>query len=416
MNVLILSTNFPPVGGGIASFVQNIANELSRCCHKITVLSGNYCGENHSIDIKQKFPVYRFKNFFVLKSLSVIFLTLYLALIKKPEVIFLGSFLSTYGIGVVLVKKILRIPYVILIHGNEMTYYFKSSGIDRWASNQLLHHADHIIANSFATKKVIESYGYSSKNMSIIHPAIEPQNFKAKNKNLDILSKYILQNKKILLSVSRLVPVKNHENVIKALPSVIRKVPNLTYIIVGEGPEKEKLQRLAKDLGLGSFVRFLGYIDPEKIPSYFNICDVFIMPSKKVSYLIDREGIHFIEEQDALEMESRRLKKKTKIGYLYESFGIVFLEANACGKPVIGSTVGGIKEAIIDGETGLLVDPHDTDEIAGAIIRLLTDYEYAQKLGSYGRRRVEGEFNCQALGVKVENVLEQVASRTYRKQ
>lgn len=375
MNILILSSNFPPIGGGIANFVQNITNELVNRGNNTTVLTKKCGCKDKELDSKQCFQVYRYKNLPRLSSLCAIAKTLYLVIIKKSELIFLGLFLSTHGLGAVLAQKLLGIPYVIFVHGNEMNYYFKLSKIDRWASNQLLKNADFIFVNSAATKKRVESYGYPVKKISIVHPGTDPNKFKQGDKNLNIIKKFRLNGKRVLLTVSRLVPIKNHENVLKALTFVIRIVPNLIYLIIGEGMEEERLEILTKDLGLEEFVKFAGYVEPDEISPYFNICDVFIMLS-------------------------------IKIGYEYESFGIVFLEANACSKPVIASNIGDVEEAVIDGVTGLLVDPHDVDEIARAIIRLLTDREYAQKLGASGRRRVERESNWQVVGGKIENAFQ----------
>lgn len=380
MNVLILSNNFPPVVGGISNFTQNIAIELVNRCHNVIVLCKWFGYKCVVADSKQIFTVYRYRDFPRLSSFSVIIMTLYLALRKKSTVIFLGEFQSTHGIGAILAKKLFGIPYVILIHGNEMNYYFKLSSIDRRASKRLLRNANLILVNSSATKKLVESYGYSSRSTFIIHPAVDPEKFNPDNNiRLSFKNKYGLNNKKILLTVARLRPLKNHENVIKALPIVIKIVPDLIYLIIGEGEEKSNLLELTKDLGLEEYIRFTGNIDHEDVSNYFNICDVFIMPSKKMEHE-------------------------------YESFGMVFIEANACRKPVIGSKIGGIKEAVIDNVTGLLVDPYDIDEIASAIIRFLTDVEYAKQLGVNGRKRVERELNWEVVGEKVENILEQVIS------
>ena len=176
------------------------------------------------------------------------------------------------------------------------------------------------------------------------------------------------------MTASRLVAKKNHENVLKSLPLVIKVIPDIIYIIIGKGKEEEKLIRLTKDMGLGKYVKFVGFVEPKDMPMYYDICDIFIMPSKTVDFD-------------------------------YESFGIVYIEANACGKPVIGGKSGGVEDAVIDGVTGLLVDPENIEEIAQTIIRLLTDREYARKLGENGRRRVENELNWKTTGKKIEEVL-----------
>lgn len=148
------------------------------------------------------------------------------------------------------------------------------------------------------------------------------------------------------------------------------------YLIIGKGEEEERLIELTKDLGLEEYVKFVGYVETEDMPLYYNNCDVFVMPSKTID--ID-----------------------------YEGFGIVYLEANACGKPVIGGKSGGVGDAVIDGVTGLLVDPDNIEEISQAIIRLLIDQAYARKLGESGRRRIEEELNWKTVGEKVESILQE---------
>jgi len=377
----MISNNFPPVSGGISNFVLNIANELVNRCHNVIVLSKWFGSKCADADSKQLFTVFRYSVWPRLTSFNIIIMTLYLALRKKSTVIFLGEFQSTRGIGTLLAKKLFGIPYVILIHGNELKYYFKLSSIDHWVSKRLLRNANLILVNSSNTKKLVESYGCLLIRTLIVHPAIDPEKFNPENNiGLSRQNKYRLNNNQILLTVARLIPIKNHENVIKALPIVIQKVPDLVYLIVGEGEEKSNLLRLTKKLDLEKYIRFVGHVDPMDISNYYNICDVFIMPSKIVD------------------------------GY-DESFGIVYGEANACGKPVIGSKVRGINEAVIDNVTGLLVNPLDIDGIASAIICLLTDMEYANRLGINGRERVKQELNWKVIGDKVEYALGQVVSR-----
>ena len=124
-----------------------------------------------------------------------------------------------------------------------------------------------------------------------------------------------------------------------------------------------------KELGLEDSVIFVGEVAEEEIPHYYTVCNIFIMPSE------------------------------------IEGFGIVFLEANACGKPVIGGKVGGICDAIINEETGLLVDPLNIDQIADSLIRLLTNPRLARRLGKKGKERVQKELNWQGRARKIQKIL-----------
>lgn len=381
MNILFVSSNFPPEEGGIAIFNCNICKQLSGRGHKVLTLVDGF-KESNDFDKQQSFDILRFNGRIRPTSLKAIYKILSLVLKNRIEVIFFGHFGSTHWLGGVLAKKILKVPYVILVHGTEFNSYFdRFTWADHWASKIVLRNASRIIANSRATKKLVEDHGYSSKKIRIVHPGTDPVKFKVRDKQMDLMEKFGLKDKKILLTVSRLVAKKNHENVLKALPLVIQKIPNFIYLIIGKGEEEVRLKKLAKDLGLEKYVQFVGYVEPKDVAVYYNICDIFVMPSKTVD--ID-----------------------------YESFGIVYAEANACGKPVIGGKSGGVEDAVIDGVTGLLVNPDNVEEISQALLCLLTDQEHARELGENGRRRVKEELNWASVGRKIEEILQETVTAT----
>ncbi len=164
------------------------------------------------------------------------------------------------------------------------------------------------------------------------------------------------------MTIARLVERKGIEVVIRAMPRVLEAVPDAIYLVVGTGPQRGKLERLASESGLEGRVVFVGRVSDEELLYYYGACDLFVLLSRTLA--------------DKGEMEG---------------FGIVFLEAGACGKPVIGGKGGGTSEAIEDGVTGLLVDPLDVNEIAGTIVRVLVDGELARRLGENGRKRAANQ-------------------------
>jgi len=158
--------------------------------------------------------------------------------------------------------------------------------------------------------------------------------------------------------------------VIKSLPQIIKNVPNLKYVIAGNGEYLKKLQNLTEEYQLNNHVIFAGYVPCDQLLNYYDLCDVFVMPSRQ-------EGENL------------------------EGLGLTFLEASARGKPVVGGNHGGVPEAVVHGETGLLVDPHSTDDIANAIIKLLSDNKLAQKIGRQGKERVFSEFSWKNTAQKI---------------
>ena len=143
---------------------------------------------------------------------------------------------------------------------------------------------------------------------------------------------------------------------------MIEQIGPVRYLIVGTGPEAQSLRKLADGCGVAELVEFLGQVDDQELAALYRAGDLFIMPSRDL------------------------------YGQPIEGLGLVYLEANLCGLPVIASNTGGIPDAVVHGETGLLVNPEDPGDIAAAIVRLLSDKDLAARLGAAGHARVLREF------------------------
>ena len=184
---------------------------------------------------------------------------------------------------------------------------------------------------------------------------------------------------KVILTVGNLVARKGHDMVIRALPSLRKRVPDVSYLSVGEGPYRSQLETLAVGLGVQDRVIFAGRASADDLPHLYALCDVFVMPSR--------------EQQTAKDVEG---------------FGIVFIEASACAKPVIGGRSGGISGAIVDRETGLLADPHDPKDISNVLSQILTDRNLGQQLGQQGRTRVAKNFTWSRIGERLQGILDHI--------
>jgi phosphatidylinositol alpha-1,6-mannosyltransferase len=154
--------------------------------------------------------------------------------------------------------------------------------------------------------------------------------------------------------------------VLRALPRIAQAIPQVQYVIVGRGEELASLKALAQSLGVATRVVFAGEVSDQELAVYYAACDLFIMPNRQLD--ADIEG-----------------------------FGMVFLEAGAAGKPVIGGISGGTDDAIVHEVTGFRVDGTDVDAIAAAVVSLLTDTVKAKAMGEAGRRRVEREFTWEVV-------------------
>jgi phosphatidylinositol alpha-1,6-mannosyltransferase len=182
--------------------------------------------------------------------------------------------------------------------------------------------------------------------------------------------------------VGRLVDAyKGHDMVIRALPLILAKTPDTEYVIVGDGPLRPYLERLAASLGVAPAVRFVGEASDDEVDAWYRACDVFVLASRESGVSGGAEG-----------------------------YGIVIVEASLRGKPVVGGRSGGIPDAVIDGETGLLVDPSDPADIAEAVTRLLTEHDLADRLGRGGRRRVLEDLSWPEYTQRFSRVLAEAAA------
>jgi len=375
MKILVHSTDFLPNDGGAAVFVHNICLQLCRLGHQVDVLT-LVRDNSDAIDQKQPYRVFRYSTFKRLASLVPMMKVLSLHHRNHYDLIFAGHFGTTCFIGEIILKKVFNIPFVVLSHGNDVWKFSINTYLDKIFARIVFNNSSLILANSNFTAKRILEMGYKIK-IKILWPGVDENQFHPNVSCTEVRSKYDLVGKKVLLTVVRLVPVKNVGNVLKALCKVVEQVPEVRYLVVGDGPVRDQLEKHRDELGLHAYVYFLGNVEHEQLPMFYCASDVFVMPSCKTKGAV-------------------------------ETFGISLIEASACGKPVIGGQSGGIVEAVINGKTGLLVDPDNSDDIASAIIQLLTDQEFAAQLGQNGRERIERELSWDKMGEKLGKYLESI--------
>lgn len=259
-------------------------------------------------------------------------------------------------------KIIYGYPLVIYIHGRELSIDH-SKITTRFMFHFLLKNADLVIANSHYTKNLAKKYGVFENNIEVVLLGADQNKFYPKATPKDILDKFNFpENTKLLLTISHLVKRKGNDTIIKALPIVLKNNQDVHYLIVGKGEYEQKLRSLSKNLNVDKHVHFAGFVPDDKLNDYMNACDIFVLPNRK-----DNEDI--------------------------EGFGIVFLEANACKKAAIGGRSGGAVDAIVDGKSGLLVDPYSPADVAEKINYLLANPEKAEAMGEWGYKRVQNELN-----------------------
>ena len=292
---------------------------------------------------------------------------------EQPRVVQLATAGEGY-LGLWL-RRWLRLPFVIYAHGNEILAGMQSD----WKKPRLaLQQADRVLANSQFTAKLVERAGVVPDRIEIVHPGCDIDRFRPVGPKMDLRQRLLghRYGDRVILTVGGLVARKGHDMVIRALPRLRKSVPEVTYLIVGDGSYRSQLEALATAMGVRDRVVFAGRLPAEDLPDIYALSDVFVMPSREQLEACDVEG-----------------------------FGMVFLEASACAKPVVGGRSGGVSEAIVEGVTGLLVNPHDPEEIASVLKRIVTSEELAARLGEAGRAHVVKEFDWAKVGARVQEIL-----------
>jgi phosphatidylinositol alpha-1,6-mannosyltransferase len=190
--------------------------------------------------------------------------------------------------------------------------------------------------------------------MVLIQNGVDIDHFTPGERDPELIARHRLQGKQVILTVGRMVARKGTDMAVRAMKRVVARRPDVHYLIVGEGEIRAEVEQLIASEGLRDWVTLVGKVSDGDLLRYLRLCDLFLMPNRTMP------------DGDT------------------EGFGLVFREANACRKPVIGGRAGGVVEAVADGVSGLLVDGNKPDEIADAIERILGDPALAERLAEGG--------------------------------
>jgi phosphatidylinositol alpha-1,6-mannosyltransferase len=280
---------------------------------------------------------------------------------ERPVLMHAGDLIPP-GLVALTFRRSFGIPYIAFCHGEEITQS------DHWPRqamirNRVYGEAAAVVAASEFARQNLMRIGIPEGRIHKITPGVDCERLQPQPRALDIVQQWGLDGKVVLLTVARLCARKNHQAVIRALPELVEQFPNLCYVIVGRGPEEQALRSLVSELALDGVVKFAGYVPDDRLPDWYRTADIFVMPNRE-------EGNGDVE-----------------------GFGMVFLEANAVGTPVIGGRSGGTQEAVLDGKTGLLVDPDSVADVRNALSFLLGNTEVRRSMGAAGLRRARDEFS-----------------------
>jgi len=373
--ILVITNDFLPHRGGSRIYYYNVYKRFNK--EEVEILTHKTPGfkefdRGNSLNIHRINLDYKhIRNEKIKESLvygKLLTITFFMHLKNNFKMIHCGEVLPG-GMIALIFKKLFKIPFLVYIHGEEMTILEKTTKNEFKAVVMVLKNADKIIAScSFAQEK-IKNLGIPEGQITKILPGVDERYLNSRDQEqeslLTLKRRLAIENSVIILTVARLTKRKGHEMVIKALPMIKERIPNVKYLIIGSGSEENSLKGLTKALNLGDCVKFIGELPENELISYYQLCDLFIMPNR------------ILENGDT------------------EGFGMVFGEANGLGKRVIGGSTGGTGDSIIDGVTGFRVDSDNLKEIAEKVVHLLTDRELNKKMSNAGLERARKEFDWQ---------------------
>jgi phosphatidylinositol alpha-1,6-mannosyltransferase len=355
--ILCITNDFGPRAGGIETFVHGLLERMPR--GSVTVYTSAQSG---SADFDQAWfddfglRVIRDKSKILLPSPRVLKNTQALVREGNFESIFFGAAaplgLLSHGLRRAGAKR-----QVALTHGHEVWW------AKLWPFKSLLRRIgaglDVMTFLGEYTRNEIASALNEEDRRAMVHlaPGIDTSHFSPRGDLTALRKKLELDGKRIIVSVGRLVHRKGQDTLVEALPLIVKEFPDAHLLFVGVGPHLEYIHKRAIQLGVLSHISFVGRVPYEEIPDFIGLGEIFAMPSRSRLAGLEVEGL-----------------------------GIVYLEASACGLPVVGGKSGGAPDALIEGETGFAVDGRKPGDVADAILRLLHNPEMGKEMGTRGRQ------------------------------
>jgi phosphatidylinositol alpha-1,6-mannosyltransferase len=269
-----------------------------------------------------------------------------------------------------------RQPYLCWAHGEELTTAAQSREL-AFLIKRAFSKAAAVFANSQNTRRSLEDIGIPAEQIAVIHPGVDVTRFHPETGSSALRKRLAPNGETLVVTIARLQRRKGHDHAIQALRLLLRPGPHVRYMIAGDGGEWPRLEALARELDVGDAAVFTGKVPETELTAYYTASDIFLHPTR-------------VFESDT------------------EGLGIVFLEAQATGKPVVGGCNGSVPETTIEGETGLLVSGEDVEETAAVLLRLVEDPAPRSRMGAAGRRHVASSFSWERAARAVAGVQHQV--------
>jgi phosphatidyl-myo-inositol dimannoside synthase len=296
----------------------------------------------------------------------------------RPDVIHCGRCLPEGLLGL-LVKRRRGIPFSCFAHGEELTLANKSREL-RWLTRRVAADARSIVANTHHTRQIfLATSGADEEKVVVLHPGVDANRFVPAPPDPAVREQLGWTGRQVVLTVGALQKRKGQDMMIRALPEIRRRSPGILYAMIGEGWERAYLERVVAECQVEDLVQFRGIPGDAELIQCYQQCDLFALPNRRVDWDI-------------------------------EGFGIVLIEAQACGKPVITGLSGGTAEAMEAGRTGELISCETPDELVRVIPALLADSHRRTVLGVRARQSVLERFDWPVLTRQAEALFEAARS------
>jgi phosphatidyl-myo-inositol dimannoside synthase len=279
------------------------------------------------------------------------------------------------GVMALALKWRLGTKYLAYVHGEDVTTA-RDSREHAFLVTRVLAGAEMLVANSRNTKRILcEEWSVPDSKVCVLHPGVDTSRFVPAPRDEVARRPLGWEGRQVVLTVGRLQKRKGHDQMIRTVRLLVAEFPDLLYSIIGDGDQRTELERIVAEAGLGQHVQFLGEADDQQLIAAYQQCDLFILPNRQ-------------------------------IGQDIEGFGMVFLEAQACGRPVIAGASGGTAEAVNAPTTGRVI-PCDTPEsIAPTVAELLRDPIRLDAMGSAGREWVVANFDWTSLAQQARELFD----------
>ncbi|MFF2145287.1 glycosyltransferase family 4 protein [Kitasatospora sp. NPDC058190] len=372
---LIVTNDFPPRPGGIQAFVHNMA--VRQPAGSVVVYASTWRdgSEVRRFDAEQPFPVIRDRTKVMVPTPRVTRRAAEILRAEKCDSVWFGA-AAPLGLMAPTLRRAGAGRLLGMTHGHEAA----------WAqlpvSRQLLRRigvGTDVLTylGEYTRSRIAAAVGpQAAARMVQLPPGVDETTFNPESGGAEVRSRLGLADRPVVVCVSRLVPRKGQDTLIEAMPQILADVPDAVLLIVGGGPYRADLEKLADAKGVRASVRFTGSVPWEELPAHFGAGDVFAMPCRTRRGGLDVEGL-----------------------------GIVYLEASATGLPVVAGDSGGAPDAVLEGETGYVVPGGSAAAAAERIVRLLRDEELRRQMGEAGRRWVERSWRWDLLAGRLTSLL-----------